>query len=175
MKRNTIFGFFLIMFSMQSSIYTIQIDTIEGTATSMASFAGKKIVISAFNASTPDAAWLQHLDSLQTGNDSLQVIAVPANDFSNAGNDATLSVLKDSLALHIVMLKATDVKKSAGGNQNLLLKWLTDVNENGHFDADVLAEGQMFIVNSNGILYSVLDKDVPDNILSQILNQNVSQ
>ncbi len=175
MKRNTIIGFFLIMFSMQSSIYTIQVDTIEGTATSMASFAGRKIVISPFNASTPDIAWLQHLDSLQMGNDSIQVIAVPANDLTSAGNDAKLSSLKNSLGLHITMLQSTTVKKSAGSNQNLLLKWLTDVNENGHFDVDVLAEGQMFIVSSNGILYSVLDNDVPDDILNQILNQNISQ
>lgn len=175
MKRNTLFGFVLIMFSMQSSIYDIQIDTVEGATAGMASFTGKTIVISPFNALTPDIAWLQHLDSLQMGDTSLQVIAVPANDFTNAGNDGLLAVLKDSLALNFVMLKSTDVKKDAGNNQNLLLKWLTDVNENGHFDVDVMAEGQMFIVSRNGILYSVLDNDVPENILNQILSQNVSQ
>ncbi len=175
MRRNTLFGFFLIMVSMQSSIYNIQVETLEQATISISSFSGKKIVISPFNASNPDIAWLRHLDSLQMSNRKLQVIAVPANDFANAGSNASLSALKDSLALHLIILKSTDVKKSAGVNQNLLLKWLTHVNENGHFDVDVLAEGQMFIVSSNGILYSVLDNDVPADILNQILNQNVTQ
>lgn len=166
---------FFIIVPYQSSIYDIPIESISGNNISMSSFANKKILITTFSSIMPNVSQLQYLDSLQNSNTSLIVIAVPANDFGGIGNDATLANLINSLSIDILILKSAYVKKNAGNNQQPLFKWLTNVNENNHFDVDVEAIGQMFIVSGNGILYSVLGENVPDTVLNQVLSQNLNQ
>ena len=176
MKRNILLpAFFLVMFSWQSSIYNIDVITINGNKISMNSFADKKIIIAPFNAANPDINWLRKLDSLQRSDTLLRVIAVPANDLGGTGSDTKLASLMNTLSLQILMLKSTFAKKTTGTNQHPLFKWLTNVNENTHFDVDVESARQLFIVNRNGNLYSVINDPVSPNILTQVLNQNVDK
>lgn len=176
MKKITLyFGFFFLPFSFQSSIYDLQIESISGNNISMSSYANKKILITTISSVSPDIIQIEYLDSLQNSDSALRIIAVPAKDLGGSGNDAILALLADSLGIDITITKSAYVKKSAGSNQHPLFRWLTDVNENSHFDMDVEAIGQLFIVSRNGVLYSVLGNDVPVEILSQILSQNVNQ
>ena len=176
MKQNIFYtGTFLILFSFQSSIYDVQIVSIQNSNISISSFANKKILVTTINCENPNTSQLQFLDSLQNADTSVRVIAVPALDFGGTENNAALISLSNSLGLDFVITKATYTQKSAGANQHSLFKWLTDVNENNHFNSDVESVGQMFIVSKTGTLYSVLGNNVPANILNQILNQNVTQ
>ena len=156
----------------ESSIYDIEVNTIEGNSISMSSFANKKIIISPFDAATPNISWLQLMDSIQSADPELRIIGVPGNDFSGIGNDVYLANLKTTHSLDFILLKSTYVKKVAGNNQNALFRWLTNVSDNNHFDNDVESAGQLFIISNTGVLYSVLSSDVPLNILYQVLNQN---
>lgn len=160
----------------QGSIYNIDVQPIEGgSPVSLSSFANKKIVITTIRSVNPDTAQLNFLDSLQRADTSLKVIAVPSTDIGGAGNDNTIAGLKAALSLGFIITRSARVQKNAGSDQYPLFKWLTHVNENGHFDMDANATGQLFVVSRNGILYSVLGSDVPAAILAQVLNQNITR
>lgn len=166
----------ITIFWWQESIYNIEVEPVEGgSAFSLSLFAGKKIVITTISSANPDTVQLRFLDSLQNADTSLKVIAVPSIDLSEPGSDEAIANLKAGLSLSFTITRSAMVKKSAGSDQQPLLKWLTDVNENSHFDIDAEATGQLFIVSSTGILYSVLKSDVPAEVLTKVLNQNVNQ
>jgi glutathione peroxidase-family protein len=176
MRKNFFIASVLCLtFSVQSSIYDLQIEKLSGGTVSMSSFTNKKIIITAFNASSPDVGWLRYLDSLQNSDTSFHLIAVPAKDMGGAGNNGSLSQLNNSFTPKFLMTKQAFVKKESAGNQQALFKWLTYVNENAHFDINADAPGQVFIVSKAGILYSVLPRDVPKDILLQVLSQTVIQ
>ena len=91
------------------------------------------------------------------------------------GNDKKLASLQDSLSAKILILQSSYVTKNAGLNQNSLLKWLTDVNQNTHFDVDVRSTEQIFIVNKKGTLYSVLTREVGSDVLNASLQENINE
>lgn len=159
----------------QSSIYTIQFDKLGGGSVTMSSYANKKIIITVFNSASPDENRLRYLDSLQNADALLQVIAIPATDLGGTGSNASLTTLRNTLSAKFIMTKASKVKKLAGNNQHPLLKWLTYVNENAHFDSDVEAAGQSFIISRGGTLYAVLGNVIDNNIISSVLNQTTIQ
>jgi glutathione peroxidase len=176
MKRNLLLPvFFLMMFSWQSSVYNIQVQTIDGNNVSLSSYQGKKIIAIEFKTVNPDSAQLRYLDSLQTGSSSIRVIAVPAIDFGGTVSEENLRNLRASLGLHFLITKPAAVKKTAGSGQHPLFKWLTHVNDNGHFDNEVEVPGQFFIIGTNGILYSLLRKETPHNVVSAVLSQQVNE
>jgi len=168
-------GLFILLSSFQSSIYDIQIQTVQNDTVGMSAFGNKKILITTINSVNPSATQLLFLDSIQNQDTSIKVIAVPALDFGGVENNTALSVLSTSLGLDFTIVKSSFVKKQAGSNQHPLFKWLTYVNENSHFNNDADAIGQFFIVSKNGTLYSVLPPGVPNAILFQSLNQNMEQ
>lgn len=168
----------LILFAgitYQSSIYNIQFDKLGNGSVTMSSYANKKIVILVFNSANPDVMRLRYLDSLQNADASLQVIAVAATDLGGTGSNASLIALRNTLSTKLVMTKSTKVKKAAGNNQHPLLKWLTYVNENAHFDNDAEAAGQLFVISRTGVLYGILGTDTPDTIINSVLNQTTIQ
>ena len=176
MKSNILYsGLFLLLIPFQSSIYDIQIQTVQNNTFNMSAFANKKILITTINAVNPVNTQLLFLDSIQNQDTSIKVIAVPALDFGGIENNTALSVLSTALGLDFTIVKSSFVKKQAGSNQHPLFKWLTSVNENAHFNNDADAIGQFFIVSKNGTLYSVLPPEVPNERLSQSLNQNIEQ
>jgi glutathione peroxidase len=166
-------GSFFSLLAVQSSLYDIQIQTIDGNTMNLSAYQGKKIILVEFDAVNPDTGQLQWLDSIQTGYDSVIVIAIPAIDFSGTGNEESLRMLHDSLGLHIQFTMPEAVKKTAGSGQDPLFKWLTDVNENGHFDNEVEQPGQLYIIGNQGTLYSLLTKDTPHEIITGALSQHI--
>lgn len=164
-------------FSLQGNIYDIEVQPVEGgSPVSLSSFAGKKILFTTISSLNPDTTQLALLDSLQKSDSSLQVIAVPAADLGGgAGSDQVIKSLKADLSLGFMITQTAMVTKNSGTDQVAVFKWLTNVSENGHFDMDVNTKGQLFIVSRSGILYSVLESNVPANILSSVLNQEPAQ
>jgi len=177
MKQNFFYSsiLFLVLLLFQGSIYDVQIISVQNSTISISSFANKKILITTINCENPNTAQLLFLDSLQNTDTSLRVIVVPALDFGGIEHDAALVSLSNTLGLDFTIIRSAFVKKAAGNNQHPLFRWLTDVNENWHFNTDVESIGQFFIVSKTGNLYSVLSNDVSREILNQVLNQNIVQ
>jgi len=164
----------LSIFYGQDSIYDIDIQLVaSGQPVSMYSFANKKILIATISSINPDTLQLRFLDSLQTADASLSVIAVPVIAGNDAGNDRFIANLQNSMALDFIITKSARVKKSDGNNQHSLFRWLTNVTGNGHFDTDVGDPGQIFIISRRGILYSVFENNVPRHILTNTLKQEL--
>lgn len=153
------------------SIYDIQVNTIDGDKINFSSYQGKKIIISEFDVMVPDINQLVFLDSLQTISDSVVVIGVPAVDFSGTRTLQDLITLRDSLNLHFLITEPVSVKKIADTGQSPLFKFLTNSNENGHFDEEVEEPDQLYFIDGTGTLYSVLRKETPHNVINDVFNQ----
>lgn len=169
----TFFCFQILFSGPGPKIYDVQLQTLDGATFHLSSFKGKKILVTTFNPANPDISQLLYLDSLQRTYTGLRVIAVPAIDFSGAGNRSNLLTLKNSLNLRLVLSEQYNVKKTSGSNQHNLFKWLTRVSHNSHFDVDVETAGQVFIVNRNGVLYSVLGSGVPRSVISEVVSNPI--
>jgi glutathione peroxidase len=174
-STSTLFVISWFLVFTQSSIYNIRINTIDGNSISLAAYEGKKIIVTEFDALNPDLAELQYLDSLQSADTSIVLIAVPANDFSGTNSIESLQSLRNSLNLRMIITLPSGVKKVNGDNQNALFKWLTKAGNNDHFDEDVEEPGLIFIISTNGILYSQLKKATPHEVIENSINQQITQ
>ena len=164
----------LSIFLGRDSIYDIDIQLVaSGQPVSMYSFANKKILIATISSANPDTVQLRFLDSLQTADTSLSIIAVPVIAGKDGGNDRFIANLQSSMALDFIITKSARAKKNEGSNQHSLFRWLTNVTGNGHFDADAGGPGQLFVISRSGILYGVLEKNVPLHILTNTLKQEL--
>lgn len=158
-----------------SSFYSLSISRPDGSQLSMAAFAGRKVMVLTFDASNPDRAMLLMADSLQKADSSAIVVGVPAADFTGYASDSTLTLLHDSLGVSYPFTHAVLVTRTNGANQQGLFKWLTDVTLNQHFDRDVEAPGQLFLVSEQGVLYGIFTKDTSSTDILNALNQSISQ
>ncbi len=156
----------ILLFNSFSSIYDIQITTIDGKQVDLDVYKGKKIIVTAFDALNPDTEQLTFLDSLQTTDKNITIIAVPALDFSASKFMPDLAKLRDSLNLHFIITNPALVKRNA--TQSPLFKFLTSVDENGHFNVDVEEPDQLYFIDTSGILYSILKKETPHNIVDDV-------
>lgn len=152
------------------SFYTININTLDGKPVNMFGLPGKKVLIVSFNQSSACAAQLLQLDLLQHTDSSIQVIATPAIDFGSYSNTDSLQNFKDSLGLNINITQPMQVKK--GESQDPLYQWLTQVDNNNHFDSDIASEGRIFIINEEGVLYAITGQNIATSELIQLLNKN---
>ncbi|MEI9942914.1 MAG: hypothetical protein WDN26_01715 [Chitinophagaceae bacterium] len=155
-----------------SGFYDISFETLEGATVQTSAYKGKKIVIAVISASQESLPLIHYLDSLQRTTDSIKVIAVPTGDFGGNVNLADLSNLKANLG--IVITKPLSVKIESTG-QHPLFAWLTDMQQNKHFNMDVAGEGQVFIISAQGTLYSVLPKSTPTRIITRIVSQSFTK
>ena len=165
----------LITMLQQENIYDFEVQPISGgSAVSLSTFSGKRVIITIISPLNPDTTTLAFLDSLQQSDTELQIIAVPAADLGDLGNDQDIAVLTNARSTGFIITKSAMVSKSTGTDQMPLFKWLTNVSQNRHFDIDATAQGQYFIVSKAGTLYSVLPANVPANILIRTLNEVIT-
>lgn len=155
--------------------YSISFQNISGQPINMSEYAGKKILIIVLDASAPDTTQLQMLDSFYVANNpALSIIALPADDFGIPPDDSTLSVyLTNQLGLHYVIAQTGTAEKNSD-NQQVLLKWLTHVSDNMHFDNDITEGGQIYLIDERGILYGLLGKRTSPSFLHAALTQTSS-
>ncbi len=155
----------------QTSLFDIQLQSLDGNLIQMKDYKGKKIVVSVVSPVILQSYLLAFLDSLQLSNPSVIVIAVPATDFRGIDDSLKIEALKENNTSHIIVAAAGKVKKSNGIKQNRLLQWLTNSSQNNHFDADVTTDAQLYIISESGVLYSVLEKETPVSLINQLLKQ----
>ena len=156
-------------------VYNISLPTIDGNAITLANYQGKTIIATEFDAGNPDLKELTFLDSLQQNDTSVEVIAVPAIDFSGRVSLASIKKMRDTLGLKMVITLPSGVKRINRSGQNPLFEWLTNSKENSHFDVDISAPGQIFIINNTGTLYSQLTKDTPKQVVLDAIKQQINQ
>ncbi|TAN15354.1 MAG: hypothetical protein EPN37_09545 [Chitinophagaceae bacterium] len=160
----------------QKEIYNIQFKGLNGDTIDMASYRGKKIIVAGFASGGTDLSEWRLLDSLYRKNQNkLVVIAVPLSDLVsvNSGVVPTKQMLRDSLHISFPIAAQGKGRKEQGANQQPLLHWLTNKEENGHFNTDIVEDGQLFIINEAGRLYAVLRKKslYKKALIDRILNE----
>lgn len=161
MKRLLIFLFVLSAvhcFAQDSTnVYKIRFKAIDSSNINMSDYAGKQILVVEFDALNPNSAQLQSLDSLaKSRSGSLQVIGIPVNNTDTSISKKTLiKLLRDTLRLSFVISDMGHANKSSN-SQHTLLKWITHVSSNTHFDSDIIDDGRMFMISQAGVLYASL-------------------
>jgi glutathione peroxidase-family protein len=154
-------------------VYTIQFQDASGKTISMGSYKGKKIIVAVINAKSPDVSYLRYLNQLQAKSSSYQIIAVPSTEFTGLSDPTRINQVKTTEKLAIVVAKPGELKKDAKGRQHPLLAWLTDKNQNQHFDQDIETTDKLFFINESGVLYAVLDNMVGAEVISNTLKLTV--
>ena len=173
MKILTLIAFFAFSNLAGLDIYSIRFPDYNGTQVNMSIYRNKKIIITAFNAKSPDISFLRYLNQLQIKYPSVQVIAIPATDFAGLENIAELGKLKDTEKLRIIIGKPSLVQQKNTKQQHPLFQWLTQKEQNNHFNIDVESTEQLYLVSSKGTLYAVLDKMTTSKKKKKTLNQRV--
>lgn len=162
------------------NLYDINFENINGTITEMKTLSEKRVLVLVVNAAAPDINWVLLVDSVaHVDTLASKLIVIPAldllPDLQKVSAD-TLSVRFAGLIERgIIVSKPSLVKVSAKASQHRLLKWLTDVNENRHFDVHEVKEGQLFMINERGILYGVHARKFNAGPLRNTMTQTVSQ
>ena len=176
MKKDLILFFGLIIAALDpsSSLYTIDIQRLDGTTINLGTFTGKKIIIIEFDVSNYDKTQLRLLDSFQLANKDVVVIATPAKDFGREVSVQSIKNIATDQKLSFIITQPVFVSRSAGKNQHPLFKWLTDVNENIHFNYDADHPGQTFIVDEKGDLYALLYKEAKGDLIKEAAAQKTN-
>ena len=154
-------------------IYSIQFPDIAGKSIAMSTFKGKKVIVVVINAKSPDISYLRYMNQLQNRSNTYQIIAVPSTDFAGLAEPQRLDRVKTAEKLSIIIAKPAELTKAAKGKQHPLLAWLTNKDQNQHFDTDVDMTEKLFFVSEGGVLYGVLDKSASPEVLANTLKQNI--
>ena len=153
-----------------AGLYDISIELIDGSTLQMDRYKENKIVILTFNPAKPDEKQFAYLDSLQKNNKALKVLAIPSLNLGSTAPISSLMAFKKKLNLEMDIAKPVNASKSSAASQHQLYKWLTNVNENSHFNNDAIEANQLFIISEKGILFAVLSAQVPRDVLLDVLN-----
>lgn len=170
-----IFGFALIIILCSfdpKSFFDISIRTINGNIISMSDYKDKKIMIVILSTDETDSLYLQSLDSLsRTYSDSITMIGVPS--YENAPADSLTSLqnyYQTYLGSQFIVAEMMYTTR-ASGQQSELFEWLTNKDENMHFDMDATGPGTKYFINGSGELYGLFDPDI--SISDKLINRMI--
>ncbi len=170
---------FLVLYSFfyfpnDSSLYSIRFEQADGGVIEMSSFKGKRFMVVVVDPERPDIAYLDQVRSVAgSSSASPHIIAVPASDLEEGKSKAAAPAAFAALHKSITLSKAVDAGKRSA-KQHPLLKWLTAVEGNGHFDRDV-EDGLIFMINEKGVLYGVHSKQLSPKLLKEVMEQEIKQ
>jgi glutathione peroxidase-family protein len=141
-----------------SNVHSIHFNGIDNSDIDMSIYKGRQILVVQFSALNPNRTQLISLDSLyKSRRESLQVIGIPVNDSdADIKKNSVVKLLRDTLKLSFVISDISKAKKRADNNQHSLLKWISHVDLNKHFDYDIEDGDQMYMISKTGILYALL-------------------
>jgi glutathione peroxidase len=131
-------------------------------------FTGKKLLFIILPVSATDSLTAQLKSFVATYGDKVQVIGVLSQEEGHSKDSkAAIKTIYQNTGILV-----TDGMRSRKGNgQSPLMKWLTNKNENGHFDMDAKGPGQKFFVNEQGTLYAVLGQlSLSSPFINKIVN-----
>jgi len=150
---------FLSAFTVPSTFYNFQFTTIEGANRQTSQFTGKKTVIVVLPSTRQpgEETYLLKLDSLSKAHQDVVMIGVPSYEegFSIDSLESMKTWYRSELGSQFIITTALYTHKTSVASQHPLFKWLTDKDQNIHFNEDVAGPGQQFFINEQGKLYCV--------------------
>lgn len=148
-----------------SNLYSFTVPTLEGGSKNLSDYQGKKVLITILPTTRTFStdSLLSVIDSLGTTNTgSLGIVAVPSfeNGFTVDQKDSLLSWYRTKLSNSIVIADGLYTNISSGNQQHPLFVWLTNKDQNGHFDGEIMGIGQKYFIDEEGELFAVLGPEV---------------
>ncbi|MBW7892708.1 MAG: hypothetical protein H3C48_17115 [Chitinophagaceae bacterium] len=171
-----VFSASIVMGQEASSLYGLSVPLSDsGRSVSLVSCQGKKVLVAVCDARNPDTPLLAQLDELQKKyQDRLRVIVIPVNDVSSAAKSVDANRWR-GMPGEFRIAEVSAGKKSSGNAQHPLLRWVTDLSGNGHFNHDITEGGYLFVISETGRLFAVLKRSgsIEQNILQRIIDSKV--
>jgi glutathione peroxidase-family protein len=156
----------------QTSIYNLSYQTTTGKVLALSDYKGKKLLIATCSSSSLlKLNSINYWDSLKATNPNLNILIIPAIDIIDISDTSNFQSALKSTSSKVAFARLSLVRKDNGPNQHMILQWLTHKEQNLHFDEDVDSDNQLFLISESGVLYAVLGKGVPQNILANVLMQ----
>lgn len=133
--------------------------TIDGAVKQMNEFEGKRIMVIVLPVSQTenDLQLLKLLDSFSIKYSSkYTMIGIPSieDGYSQEEAESLKTWYKSTLHNQFIITTGMYTKK-ASPEQDALFRWLTNKNENIHFDEEVEGPGEKYFINEQGELYGV--------------------
>ena len=158
--------------SIDSSLYSISINSITGEQINFKDFKGKKILFVNTASECGFTGQYEGLEKLhKTYKDKLVVIGLPCNQFGGQ-EPGTLTEIqtfcKQNYGVTFLMTEKVDVK---GDNQHPLYAWLTNKDLNGVKSSSVKWNFQKYLIDENGKyidFYYSLTKPMSSKITKQL-------
>lgn len=144
-----------------SSVYTIELNALNGNPVHLESFKGKKLLfvnVASKCGYTKQYAPLQKLQD--TYKNQLVVIGCPCNQFGSQepGNAGQIQKFcEQNYGVSFLMTEKLEVK---GKEQHPLYQWLTRKDKNGQKNSTVKWNFQKYLVDENGKLLEVFESSV---------------
>ena len=160
-------------FANAKNFFDFTVETIDGKEFSLSQLKGKKIMVVNVASKcglTPQYKQLQELYD-KYKNNNFTIIAFPANNFGQQ-EPGTNEEIKDFCTLNYSVTFPLMAKISVKGEDIApVYKWLTDKNENGKENAEVIWNFQKFLIDKEGNWVKFIDPRViptSDEIISWI-------
>jgi glutathione peroxidase len=175
-----LFIFFLssigAFFSNEITAFDFTIVTPDGNDQSLSIYEGKPMVVVVLPSIQNDsnAALLYTLNSLhQQFADSLTIIGIPSYEdgYADDSIESEMTWYHSILDSNFVLAQGMNTRKSSP-YQSALFRWLTDADQNGHFDLDVMGIGEKFCIRGDGVLHGLVSPDAPydGDTIEELLN-----
>lgn len=137
------------------SIYSFQVEGLNGGTINFADFKGKKILIVNTASKCGFTPQYEELEKLyQTYKDKLVVVGFPANNFLGqepGSNTEIAEFCKKNYGVSFPMAAKISVK---GDDTAPIYKWLCNMSENGVLDATIKWNFNKFLIDENGTILS---------------------
>ena len=138
---------------MASSIYDIEINSLDGKPIDLHSFKGKNVLFVNVASECGFTKQYKDLQKLyETYNDSLVIIGSPCNQFGKQEPGSATQIetfCEKNFGITFQLTEKIDVK---GDGQHLLYKWLTNKSLNGKKSSKVKWNFQKYLVDQEGNL-----------------------
>jgi glutathione peroxidase-family protein len=167
-----------VAFKTATGVFDLSITTADGGDQSLNIYQGKKMVIVVLpvTKTTADSALLELMDSLSINYaDSVNMVGIPS--YEDGFRDDSLSSLmtwyRSILGEQFIISAGMSTRKSSA-YQAPLFSYLTNADQNGHFNDDVSGAGEKFFIDALGNLYgiSLPDADFDEDIFSSMLSHS---
>lgn len=134
-----------------TSIYNIQINSLEGVPIALSDYKGKYLLFVNVASECGFTGQYEDLQKLyDTYQDNLMIIGVPCNQFGSQEPGSANEIkafCEKNYGVTFLMTEKVDVK---GDNQHPLYKWLTHKEQNGQSSSSVKWNFQKYLVGKNG-------------------------
>jgi glutathione peroxidase-family protein len=155
----------------QSKIYDVEVSTLDSTKESLRYYPGQKILIATGHPNYLRKAGVKFLDSLKSLYPALVIIAVPVQDSSIEDTRSDIDLIQNNRAKKIIVGTVANTADNKSERQNKLVKFLTDVGENTHFDQELTTDFTIYLISESGYLYATLNKSTSAKTLNELIRQ----